>query len=360
MNFCPKCRKKLVVQDFCVECGADLSEYLNNCTSDSLGGFDFSAMQNEANKQLSEQIGLQVENGVLVKYTGKTREVVIPKGVTEIFDGAFENNEIISSVVIPEGVKIIGKRAFYGCRYLKTVKIPSTVEEIYNEAFNGCAELEEVIIPEKVKIIRRSVFAGCHRLKSITIPKGLTRIEDYGLSCTSERVCISDLESWLKLEIDSYYGGGKPRGDLYVNGKLLEEAIIPTSVTVIKKEAFLGCKSLKSVILHNGISGIGENAFYNCKSLKAISVPGSVKGISKNAFYGCSTLSSVALNEGIEVIGADAFYGCVTESIRLPRSIRGLNGVFHPFGNRLKKVYAPKENRQYFKNIFGGIEIIEY
>lgn len=42
MNFCPKCRKKLVVQDFCVECGADLTEFLNN---DSLGSFDFSILE---------------------------------------------------------------------------------------------------------------------------------------------------------------------------------------------------------------------------------------------------------------------------------------------------------------------------
>jgi len=46
MNFCPKCRKKLVVQDFCVECGADLSEYLNNGISNgSLDTFDFSALE---------------------------------------------------------------------------------------------------------------------------------------------------------------------------------------------------------------------------------------------------------------------------------------------------------------------------
>lgn len=41
MNYCPKCRKKLVVEDFCVECGADLSEYLSK---QRLDGFDFSAM----------------------------------------------------------------------------------------------------------------------------------------------------------------------------------------------------------------------------------------------------------------------------------------------------------------------------
>ncbi|MBQ3015233.1 MAG: hypothetical protein IJD79_00475 [Clostridia bacterium] len=54
MNFCPKCRKKLVVQDFCVECGADLSQYLNASNqSESLDSFDFSALEREAGKQLA-------------------------------------------------------------------------------------------------------------------------------------------------------------------------------------------------------------------------------------------------------------------------------------------------------------------
>lgn len=56
MKYCPKCRKKLIVKDFCVECGADLSEYLNdesqNTEEKIFNGTDISVLEKEAQKQL--------------------------------------------------------------------------------------------------------------------------------------------------------------------------------------------------------------------------------------------------------------------------------------------------------------------
>ena len=147
MNFCPKCRKKLVVQDFCVECGADLSEYLNNDSpSDSFGSFDFSALQ-DASEKLMEQSGLVIENGILVGYTGKKTSVYIPSTVEEIFDKAFYENSIITDISIENGANVIGKYAFYNCRYLKKIKIPKSVNQIGENAFYGvwldCLMLDE-------------------------------------------------------------------------------------------------------------------------------------------------------------------------------------------------------------------------
>ena len=138
MNFCPKCRKKLVVQDFCVECGADLTEYLNGAPSvdSSIDTFDFSVLHN-ANEQLIEQSGLVVENDVLTGYTGKKTSVYIPSSVDGIFDRVFYNNDVLTEVIIENGVSFIGKYAFAGCRYLKKIKIPKSVNQIGECAFYG-------------------------------------------------------------------------------------------------------------------------------------------------------------------------------------------------------------------------------
>ncbi len=147
MNFCPKCRKKLVVQDFCVECGADLSEFLNNDSSnDSLGAFDFSVLQ-DANEKLIAQSGLVIENGVLTGYTGKKTSVVIPSSVEEIFERAFYNNSFITDVEIGNGVSAIGKSAFAHCRYLKRVKIPKSVKQIGEYAFYA-TQLDYLMLDE--------------------------------------------------------------------------------------------------------------------------------------------------------------------------------------------------------------------
>ncbi len=74
MNYCPKCRKKLVVQDFCIECGTDLKNYINDTdkkdTNNNVGGFqgiDFSIFENEAKRQLEEQQRLEKERAEELK-----------------------------------------------------------------------------------------------------------------------------------------------------------------------------------------------------------------------------------------------------------------------------------------------------
>ena len=54
----------------------------------------------------------QIENGVLKKYTGKDKDVVIPDGVTSIGDGAFKCCTSLISIIIPNSVTSIGNGAF--------------------------------------------------------------------------------------------------------------------------------------------------------------------------------------------------------------------------------------------------------
>lgn len=49
----------------------------------------------------------KIKNGVLIKYDGVARNVVIPNGVTAIGEEAFQDNIWIKSVTIPYGVTII-------------------------------------------------------------------------------------------------------------------------------------------------------------------------------------------------------------------------------------------------------------
>ena len=187
MKFCPECGAKLVSQKFCAECGEDLRKYTGQGGEGAggLGSFDFSALEREAKNQLLEQSGMQFEGSVLVKYTGKSRDMVIPKCVTEIYAEAFKNNQTIASVVIPDGVTSIGKGAFANCKYLQTVRIPATVVEIYNGAFLGCRELRDITLPENLTSIRDSVFSGCTSLTSIEIPNSVTSIGDSAFSSSS-------------------------------------------------------------------------------------------------------------------------------------------------------------------------------
>ena len=96
---------------------------------------------------LKDENGLCIYNHGVLKYItdGKTEEIIIPDGITEIGEFAFSNglqNENIKRVKLPEGVKKIGMFAFSECRNMTEIYIPSTVKTIEYGAFDFCGELK--------------------------------------------------------------------------------------------------------------------------------------------------------------------------------------------------------------------------
>ena len=121
-----------------------------------------------------------IRGGVLTRYNGEARDVVVPDGVVEI-----------------------GTKAFSGCTGLKSITLPSSVEKICSGAFWLCSRLEKVVLPRglvidvdasmcRIKLNNETetdysrfvqvgddticytggTFGNCTSLKTISIPEG--------------------------------------------------------------------------------------------------------------------------------------------------------------------------------------------
>ncbi len=140
---------------------------------------------------MSDISGFKIQQETLVKYFGINEVVEIPDGITVIFDGAFQDNQIITSVIIPPSVRVIGKYAFQNCKNLKTVKFAESpnLNVILEYAFFGCSSLTDIDIPHGVRTIREHTFAFCDKLSSVHFSPLLYSIEakafDYCTGLTS-------------------------------------------------------------------------------------------------------------------------------------------------------------------------------
>ena len=128
-------------------------------------------------KNLSDKNGLLILGGTLLnRYEGKGGDVVIPEGVTRIFEEAFRNKKKVTSITFPEGVTTIEANAFSGCTGLASVGFPGTLKAIGAQAFRGCKELRSVIVPGGVEIIEEGAFQNCEALERVELPDSVQTI----------------------------------------------------------------------------------------------------------------------------------------------------------------------------------------
>ena len=251
-------------------------------------------------------------NGYSVAYIGTCTDsvVVIPseyKGspVTSIGDSAFKDCSSITGVVIPDSVTSIGEGAFYECGSLASVAIGNSVTSIGEGAFYSCDNLTSVHINDiaawcGISFGSRSANPLCHAhnlyvngelLTNLVIPDGVTSIGQY---CFYE--CQSIKEVTIPGSVTSIggscFGGGTSIESVYIsdiaawcNIDFGEYSPLYGANLYVQNEL------ITELVIPEGVASIKRYAFSGCKSIVTVKIPNSVKEIGEFAFYRCSRLN---------------------------------------------------------------------
>ena len=294
--------------------------YYNLNTSDKTASVtcDYDKNTNERPSYSAGSISIPAS----IKYNGTTYKV------TSIGESAFEYCSSLTSITIPSSVTSIGDYAFSECSSLTSISIPSSVTSIGSRAFQYCRGLTSVTIPSSVTSIGSYAFNSCSGLTSITIPSSVTSIGSSAFSGCSglTSVHISDLAAWCNISFGGkicnplYYAH-----NLYLNGELVTNLVIPEGMTSIGDYTFDGCSCLTSITIPSSVTSIGTYAFGNCSGLTSVTIPEGVTSIGNYAFRNCSGLTSVTIPEGVTSIGNYAFESCTgLASITIPSSVTSI------------------------------------
>ena len=307
--------------------------------------------------------------------------ITIPNSVTSIAYQAFYGCTGLTSITIPNSVTSIGSSAFRNCSGLKTVinfsnktfskgsssngYVAYYADNVIN-APNGSIEGDfifgkpndvntllyylgnttELTLPADYKgenyAIGANVFNGNKTITSVEIPNSVTSIGENAFHyCEGlKEVHISDLSAWCNIDIGNdcanplYYAH-----NLYLNGGIVTNLVIPDGVTEIKDHAFSGCSSLTSIAIPNSVTSIENGTFYGCSGLTSVTIPNSVTSIGSYAFEDCSALTSITIPNSVTSIGSYAFRDCSgLTSITIPNSVTSIGNDAFEYCSKLTSV----------------------
>ena len=301
------------------------------------------------------------------------KNTIIPNSVTSIGSGAFDGCSGLTSIEIPNSVTSIGGRAFDGCTGLTSIVIPNSVTSIGREAFSDCTSLTSVefnaencasmgedygfvfayckalstvTIGENVKRIPDYAFSNCSGLSSIEIPNSVKSIGECAFKNCSGLTSIDIGNSIVGIGWDAFYGCSRLR-EVHINDiaawcKIYFNSSYYSNPLSYAKNLYLDGDLVTELVIPEGVKTIDDYAFYNCSGLTSIEIPNSVTSIGSLAFNGCTGLTSVTSHipaDALFAVNTNVFNGVDKNSCTL----------YVPYGD--KETYAAKSGWNEFVNI---------
>lgn len=344
----------------------------------------------------------EINNGVLIGYTGCDSVIEIPDGVTEIrtrkcysiFVGEWNRELKVEKIILPSSLRIIGKHAFYGCEWLTDIVLHDGIEEIESDAFYECKRLKTITIPGTVKKIADGAFDYCDSIAELIIPEGVEKLGSISSCARLEKIHISKSVTSINEHLGrsgEYFLGNCPiiktievadGNPIYhaINNCLIEterkvliaggiNSKIPEdgSVTKLGTEAFTGRNIKGSFVIPEGIEEIGSSAFRNCTDLKEIIFPRTIQSCGSCAFENTSIQKVYAQDaeswcrihfygdKGSSPLngGAELFFGneVVTDLI-IPKGIESLGACTFSGCTSISSVTIPSTVRFFGETTF--------
>lgn len=204
----------------------------------------------------------------LVNFKGAVEpntKLVIADGTTMICDSVFNSTSVnnLVEIVLPESLEYIGGYNFSYVDKLFKLTLPKNLEYLHKQAFYGCYNLVEICNLSDIELT--SDYAVMQYVKNVyTEEEGQSKLE-----IVNDFVIYTEGEEKTLIR---YYGTETkvvvPFGVTIIGtGSIADpettQIILPSSVKIVKNDAFYKCKKLELIVFQKGIESIGRNVLYS-------------------------------------------------------------------------------------------------
>ena len=257
---------------------------------------DFSVVDNHGNKFFFN-VTDTLKNTVELTYEGR----ITRSDDTVTYEGELQIPSKVKYRDVVYRVAAIGPKALAGNEGITGVVIPSGVVEIKDFAFDGCTALNKIIFPSNTVRMGEGVFFRCPSIENITLGGDWSSVDlrmfEWSDSLRNIRIPakvknIRNLKALDKLE----------RIEVDANNSNF------TSVdgVLYNKDAttMYGCPRNRSgkVMAPEGVISILNGALYDCKKVTIVDLPSTLLSVSYMEFAGMDSLTKIYMRAECPVI----------------------------------------------------------
>lgn len=292
----------------------------------------------------------------IVKKADKTHysgDVFIPAKVTDsatnkeypvsaingsAFKGTSTNpNTLTTAIRVEKGSEIetIARGAFQYCTKMTAVVLPDGLTKLNQDVFSGDSLLKAIAIPASLTALPANLFQGCVSLDSLAFEAATTAIDVpssiWGGTPKSE---LSLAELHINRPVTSTASTGPSTMPFAAINSLAKVVYSETATTELPSYSYQNCKSLTEITLPTALTAIGDQAFLG-SGLTSIDIPAGVTSIGTSTFNGCSSLATVKMGDNVTKIGDMAFYNAGVKNFTWPAALKTI-GSYAFYANKFE------------------------
>ena len=190
-----------------------------------------------------------------------------------------------------------------------------------------------------------NLYINGELVTELVVPNSVTIIGGSAFSGCSGLTSITlPFIGGTRADRNNYYLGyifGAPK---YQDNETKVPANLKTVVVTddqIANYAFYNCKTIEKIVLPSSLKTIGESVFFECNKLKDLEIPSSVTTIKKRAFMWCGALAKIEIPSSVSTIEMEAFWGSGLTEVNLPEGITKIASYTFCNCSKLVKVTMP-------------------
>ena len=263
----------------------------------------------------------------LIRYaSGKANNVfTITSNLQNISQYAFQDAKNLTRLNIEVGLVKTGYNAFSGCINLKDVYYNGNVTDWCEIAF--AANVSPCDDEANPLCYGANLYFENMLVQDLIIPSTITKIKE-----SSFVGCGSIINLYLPKELTTIksgaFGSMKKCSNLknvFYAGTVEDWMKISIKSSPMRSGANLYCQNslITHLVVPSSITTIKSNTFQGCTSIVSVEMPNKVTKIDSSAFSYCINLKQVIFSESLTTIESSAFYDCISlEDFILPNTLQ--------------------------------------